>query len=70
MEATFNKIDDTARRTYTSLGAVCLRGLFGDWIDVLRAGRNSPPFPGYNMQNGQRLRTDRFPVLWPVAGSK
>jgi len=32
---------------------------------VERPGRTSPPYPGHNMQNGQRLREDWFPVLWP-----
>lgn len=30
-----------------------------------RSGRTSPPFPGHGMRNGQRLREDWFPVLWP-----
>ena len=30
-----------------------------------RPGRTSPPFPGHDMQDGQRLREDWFPVLWP-----
>ena len=35
-----------------------------------RPGRTSPPFPGHNMQNGQKLREDWFPVLWPRITSK
>ena len=30
---------------------------------VQRPGRTSPPFPGHNMQEGDRLREDWFPVL-------
>ena len=32
---------------------------------IERPGKTSPPYPGHNMQNGQRLREDWFPVLWP-----
>ena len=32
---------------------------------VERSGRTSPPYPGHNMQAGQRLRTDWFPVVYP-----
>ncbi|MGB5328420.1 MAG: phytanoyl-CoA dioxygenase family protein [Gammaproteobacteria bacterium] len=38
MSATFSKIDDTACDTYAELGAVCLRGVFTDWVELLRAG--------------------------------
>ena len=38
MSATFNKIDDTACDAYAELGAVCLRGVFTDWVELLRAG--------------------------------
>ena len=31
---------------------------------VARPGRTSPPFPGHDMQPGQRLREDWFPVIW------
>jgi ectoine hydroxylase-related dioxygenase (phytanoyl-CoA dioxygenase family) len=30
-----------------------------------RPGKTSPPFPGHNMRDGERLREDWFPVLWP-----
>ena len=30
-----------------------------------RPGRTSPPFPGHGMHDGERLREDWFPVLWP-----
>jgi len=33
-----------------------------------RPGRTSPPFPGHDMSEGQRLREDWFPVVWPRAG--
>lgn len=32
---------------------------------VERPGRTSPPYPGHDMQPGQRLREDWFPVIWP-----
>jgi ectoine hydroxylase-related dioxygenase (phytanoyl-CoA dioxygenase family) len=31
---------------------------------VARAGPTSPPFPGHGMKPGDRLREDRFPVIW------
>jgi ectoine hydroxylase-related dioxygenase (phytanoyl-CoA dioxygenase family) len=30
-----------------------------------RSGRTSPPYPGHDMSDGQKLRGDWFPVLWP-----
>jgi ectoine hydroxylase-related dioxygenase (phytanoyl-CoA dioxygenase family) len=33
---------------------------------VTRPGRTSPPYPGNEMKDGQRLREDWFPVLWPA----
>ena len=30
---------------------------------VARPGRTSPPFPGHDMTEGQRLREDWFPVF-------
>ncbi|MCP4332793.1 MAG: phytanoyl-CoA dioxygenase [Gammaproteobacteria bacterium] len=38
MEAAFDKIDKTACDAYAELGAICLRGVFNDWIELLRAG--------------------------------
>ena len=38
MNATFSTIDNSACDAYAELGAVCLRGMFKDWIDLLRAG--------------------------------
>ena len=35
-----------------------------------RPGKTSPPFPGHDMHDGQRLREDWFPVLWPRPGSQ
>jgi ectoine hydroxylase-related dioxygenase (phytanoyl-CoA dioxygenase family) len=35
-----------------------------------RPGRTSPPYPGHDMSDGQRLREDWFPVLWPRQASK
>lgn len=31
-----------------------------------RPGPTSPPFPGHDMVQGQRLREDWFPMLWPA----
>jgi len=38
MKAAFNKIDDTACDAYAELGAVCLRGAFTEWVELLRTG--------------------------------
>lgn len=43
--------------------AFSLRLLGDDARYVERPGRTSPPFPGHEMQAGQRLREDWFPVL-------
>lgn len=48
----------TARRR-----AFSLRLVGEDARYVTRPGRTSPPFPGHEMTEGQRLRTDWFPVL-------
>ncbi|GAA6179895.1 MULTISPECIES: phytanoyl-CoA dioxygenase family protein [unclassified Shimia] len=50
----------TARRR-----AFSLRLLGDDARYVERPGRTSPPFPGHDMQQGQKLREDWFPMLWP-----
>ncbi|SMX30146.1 Phytanoyl-CoA dioxygenase (PhyH) [Pelagimonas phthalicica] len=44
--------------------AFSLRMLGDDARYVTRPGRTSPPFPGHEMQEGQRLREDWFPVLF------
>jgi len=43
--------------------AFSLRLVGEDARYVERPGRTSPPFPGHDMQPGQRLREDWFPVL-------
>jgi len=43
--------------------AFSLRLLGDDARYVTRPGRTSPPFPGHDMVDGQRLREDWFPVL-------
>jgi ectoine hydroxylase-related dioxygenase (phytanoyl-CoA dioxygenase family) len=43
--------------------AFSLRLVGDDARYVERPGRTSPPFPGHDMQPGQRLRKDWFPVL-------
>jgi ectoine hydroxylase-related dioxygenase (phytanoyl-CoA dioxygenase family) len=43
-----------------------LRWVGDDAHYVERPGRTSPPYPGHGMNNGQRLREDWFPVIWPA----
>lgn len=43
--------------------AFSLRLVGDDARYVERPGRTSPPFPGHEMQPGQRLREDWFPIL-------
>lgn len=43
--------------------ALSLRFVGDDARFQKRPGRTSPPFPGHGMTNGQKLRTDWFPVL-------
>lgn len=43
--------------------AFSLRLLGDDARYVTRPGRTSPPFPGHGMKDGERLRTDWFPVI-------
>ena len=43
--------------------AFSLRLLGDDARYVTRPGKTSPPFPGHDMQVGQQLRTDWFPIL-------
>lgn len=45
--------------------ALSLRYLGDDARYVTRQGRTSPPFPGHNMSDGDRLRDDWFPLVWP-----
>jgi len=44
--------------------ALSLRWVGDDARFVQRPGRTSPPFPGHDMQAGQPLREDWFPVIW------
>lgn len=46
--------------------ALSLRWVGDDARYVERPGRTSPPFPGHDMQAGQKLREDWFPVMWPA----
>jgi len=52
-------LSDARRRAFS------LRLVGDDVRYVVRPGRTSPPFPGHDMQPGQRLRQDWFPVIWP-----
>jgi ectoine hydroxylase-related dioxygenase (phytanoyl-CoA dioxygenase family) len=47
--------------------AFSMRWLGDDARYVTRPGRTSPPYPGHDMKNGQRLREDWFPVIWKAA---
>ena len=47
--------------------ALSLRWVGDDARYVERPGRTSPPYPGHNMTEGQRLREDWFPVIWPLS---
>ncbi|MGC6412022.1 MAG: phytanoyl-CoA dioxygenase family protein [Candidatus Puniceispirillaceae bacterium] len=47
--------------------ALSVRFVGDDAVYVSRPGRTSPPFPGHGMTEGQRLRKDWFPVLYPAA---
>ena len=44
--------------------AFSLRLVGDDARYVTRPGPTSPPFPGHDMAEGQRLREDWFPVLF------
>jgi ectoine hydroxylase-related dioxygenase (phytanoyl-CoA dioxygenase family) len=44
--------------------AFSLRWVGDDARYVTRPGSTSPPYPGHNMTDGQRLREDWFPVVW------
>lgn len=50
----------------TTRRALSLRWVGDDARFVERPGRTSPPFPGHDMQQGQILRPDWFPVIWPA----
>jgi ectoine hydroxylase-related dioxygenase (phytanoyl-CoA dioxygenase family) len=45
--------------------ALSLRFVGDDARYVTRPGRTSPPFPGHDMEEGQRLREDWFPIISP-----
>jgi ectoine hydroxylase-related dioxygenase (phytanoyl-CoA dioxygenase family) len=45
--------------------AFSLRLLGDDARYTTRPGPTSPPFPGHDMEQDQRLREDWFPVIWP-----
>jgi ectoine hydroxylase-related dioxygenase (phytanoyl-CoA dioxygenase family) len=44
--------------------ALSLRFVGDDASYITRDGRTSPPFPGHDMVDGQRLREDWFPVIY------
>jgi ectoine hydroxylase-related dioxygenase (phytanoyl-CoA dioxygenase family) len=45
--------------------ALSIRWLGDDARYTERPGRTSPPYPGHDMTEGQKLREDWFPVIWP-----
>ncbi|WP_350335765.1 phytanoyl-CoA dioxygenase family protein [Coralliovum pocilloporae] len=45
--------------------AFSMRWVGDDARYITRPGRTSPPFPDHGMSDGERLREDWFPVLWP-----
>lgn len=49
--------------------AFSLRLVGDDARYVERLGPTSPPFPGHEMQPGQRLREDWFPVIFDRSDS-
>ena len=51
--------------TKTTRRALSLRWVGDDARYVERPGRTSPPFPGHDMVQGQTLREDWFPIIWP-----
>lgn len=44
--------------------AFSLRVVGDDATYITRPGRTSPPFPGHNMRDGERLREDWFPYIY------
>ncbi len=48
--------------------ALSLRWVGDDARYVERPGRTSPPFPGHDMKQGQKLREDWFPVILDKVG--
>ena len=51
--------------THRRRRALSLRWVGDDVTYIERPGRTSPPFPNHKMKNGQVLRTDWFPILYP-----
>ncbi|MCO4812759.1 MAG: phytanoyl-CoA dioxygenase, partial [Gammaproteobacteria bacterium] len=57
MKTTFKTIDDDACAAFARQGAICLRGVFTDWVELLRRGiernHNEPgPYFAENVTNG------------------
>ena len=50
--------------------AFSLRLVGDDARYAARPGPTSPPFPGHDMQPGQKLRNDWFPQVWPPISPK
>ncbi|WP_374312135.1 phytanoyl-CoA dioxygenase family protein [Dongia sp.] len=49
--------------------AFSCRFLGDDAVYIERPGRTSPPYPGINQRNGERLREDWFPTIWRQSGA-
>jgi len=54
-----------ANNNTISRRAFSMRWVGDDAHYTERPGKTSPPFPGHDMIDGQQLRPDWFPVLWP-----
>ena len=52
-------LQDRRRRAFS------MRWVGDDGHYCERPGKTSPPYPGHGMHDGDRLREDWFPVLWP-----
>jgi ectoine hydroxylase-related dioxygenase (phytanoyl-CoA dioxygenase family) len=57
-------LQDRRRRAFS------MRWVGDDGHYTERQGRTSPPYPGHDMQDGQKLREDWFPVLWPGSSAR
>jgi len=83
-KATFDYITDEAREARAEQAAICLRGVFGDRLELLREGvertyNEAGPYfsenltiddSGRNLRDAKRLRENWFAVLQPHPGSQ
>ena len=52
-------------KTYDDKDPFSLRLVGDDVCYTERPGKTSPPFPNHNMNEGDKLRSDWFPILLP-----